>query len=83
MDLDLLFLPIFNPRTTSPPPLLDLPLVVGHFGIPDVKKGCDTLIEACRSFRNRVRSGWCFADGMRKRLLPGLPNPKAIRDGSR
>lgn len=74
VELELLFLPIFDPRTKPPRPLPEKPLVVGHFGIPDIKKGCDTLIQACEiiSLSRPVKLVFCgwYAKAIIARLCP-------------
>jgi glycosyltransferase involved in cell wall biosynthesis len=74
VKLERLFLPIFNPRAVPPRPLPETPLVVGHFGIPDTKKGCDTLIRACEIISHSrpvklVFCGW-YAEPIIARLCP-------------
>ena len=74
VELELLFLPIFNPRTSPPQPVPESPLVVGHFGIPDAKKGSDTLIQACEIISHSrpiklVFCGW-HAEPIIARLCP-------------
>jgi hypothetical protein len=72
--LEKLFLPIFDPQPGPPPARSQPPLVVGHFGIPDIRKGCLTLIEACEIIAQTrpvtlIFCGW-YADAIIARICP-------------